>query len=181
MKQLRNIVKIFVVATASLLVGCLNFDDEFENYKTSTEGSIELNFVPQNMEALAVGTRAVDAKVDEETALNDVHIFIFDKNSGEQFYYHHLSSEDNENTQSDIINPFDDQYSGISMATVFVVANFESGYIDISKAEQLGYQINDLQSTYKPSSFNVTRLPENGMPMIGSTDINYLVFLWLNL
>lgn len=173
MKQLRNIVKIFVVATASLLVGCLNFDDEFENYNTSTEGCIELNFVPQNMEALAVGTRAVDAKVDEETALNDVHIFIFDKNSGEQFYYHHLSSDANENTQSDIINPFDDQYSGISMATVFVVANFESGYIDVSKAEQLGYQINDLQNTYKPSSFNVTRLPDNGMPMIGSTDIDW--------
>ena len=173
MKQLRNIVKIFVVATASLLVGCLNFDDEFENYNTSTEGCIELNFVPQNMEALAVGTRAVDAKVDEETALNDVHIFIFDKNSGEQFYYHHLSSDANENTQSDIINPFDDQYSGISMATVFVVANFESGYIDISKAEQLGYQISDLQNTYKPNSFNVTRLPDNGMPMIGSTDIDW--------
>ena len=173
MKRYNTIILTILIVAVALLTGCTIFDDDFGNTTPDKNSAVALNFVPQNLEAQLVGTRAVDAKVTEETALNDVHIFLFDKNSGEQFYYHHLSSSANEDTKSEIINPWDDDYVDIHDAIVFVVANFEEGAINKDKAEDHDYTLAELQGSYAPSNHDITRLPVMGMPMVGSVELDF--------
>lgn len=173
MKRYNTIILTILIVAVALLTGCTIFDDDFGNTTPDKNSAVALNFVPQNLEAQLVGTRAVDAKVTEETALNDVHIFLFNQANGEQFYYHHLSSSANEDTKSEIINPWDDDYVDIHDAIVFVVANFEEGAINKDKAEDHDYTLAELQGSYAPSNHDITRLPVMGMPMVGSVELDF--------
>lgn len=173
MKRYNTIILTILIVAVALLTGCTIFDDDFGNTTPDKNSAVALNFVPQNLEAQLVGTRAVDAKVTEETALNDVHIFLFNQANGEQFYYHHLSSSANEDTKSEIINPWDDDYVDIHDAIVFVVANFEEGAINKDKAEDHDYTLAELQGSYAPSNHDITHLPVMGMPMVGSVELDF--------
>lgn len=173
MKRYNTIILTILIVAVALLTGCTIFDDDFGNTTPDKNSAVALNFVPQNLEAQLVGTRAVDAKVTEETALNDVHIFLFNQANGEQFYYHHLSSSANEDTKSEIINPWDDDYVDIHDAIVFVLANFEEGAINKDKAEDHDYTLAELQGSYAPSNHDITRLPVMGMPMVGSVELDF--------
>ena len=173
MKRYNTIILTILIVAVALLTGCTIFDDDFGNTTPDKNSAVALNFVPQNLEAQLVGTRAVDAKVTEETALNDVHIFLFNQANGEQFYYHHLSSSANEDTKSEIINPWDDDYVDIHDAIVFVLANFEEGAINKDKAEDHDYTLAELQGNYAPSNHDITHLPVMGMPMVGSVELDF--------
>ena len=158
---------LLLVAAMALLTGCTIFDDEHEIPKEGAD-EVVLNFIPQPLETKQVTTRAVDIKTAEEIRLHDVHIFLFDNDTDEQFYYHHLS---NGNTESDLLTP--GTYNDVRTATAYVLANVEAQYIDANKAANNQYTLDELQAIYQPIHNEVVRLPSTGMPMVGSTVIDW--------
>lgn len=166
---MRNKIQIvqLLLAAALLLTNCTLFEDDFGTPKAGAD-EVVLNFIPQPLETKQVTTRAVDIKTAEEIRLHDVHLFLFNNDTNEQFYYHHLSHG---NTESDLLTP--GAYNDVRTATAYVLANLEAGFIDANKAANNQYTLNELQTIYQPTHNEVVRLPSTGMPMVGSTVIDW--------
>lgn len=181
MKQLLNHIVFGLLALA--VVACTDETDGVSNMALR-KGEVALQWLAPNMGIQHVTTRGSDPKTAAEQEINNVHVFIFDKNgdylkpnqtgsTSDAFQgYQYVSGGKNLVLQSSMF-----EQTGATNAIVVAVANVPvKAFGGLVTGQGYPEKIADLQDfndfVFNLPTFTAT-LPEDGLPMIGvAKDVN---------